>query len=170
MSGPIGAEDREINLARVFNAPREAVFRAWTDPDQVAQWWGPDGFSTVTESMDVRPGGVWRFVMHGPDGVDYSNVVVFQDIAPPERLAYIHGGAPDDPHAFEVNVTFKPAGAGTRVMIVMRFPTRECRDRVVKEHGAVEGGNQTLARLAARLEIWAAQQSKTRQFTKKEIP
>lgn len=170
MRGTNGSEDREIKLARVFNAPREAVFRAWTDPDQVAQWWGPDGFSTVTESMDVRPGGVWRFVMHGPDGVEYSNVVVFQDIAPPDRLAYIHGGAPDDPHAFEVNVAFKPAGAGTRVTMVMRFPTRECRDLVVKEHGALEGGNQTLARLAACLEKGACRDPKQQRTTEKEEP
>lgn len=169
MNGTSGAEDREIRLTRVFNTPKEDVFRAWTDPDRVVQWWGPDGFSTATESMDMRPGGVWRFVMHGPGG-DYSNVIVYRDINPPDRLAYIHGGGSDDPHAFEVTVDFESAGAGTRVTMVMRFPTRECRDRVVEDHGAVEGGNQTLARLAACLEIWAAQQSKTRQFTKKEKP
>lgn len=57
--------DREIVISRVVSAPRELVWEAWTDPKQVAQWWGPRGFSTTIEEMDVRPGGVWKHVMHG---------------------------------------------------------------------------------------------------------
>jgi len=67
------ATEREITLSRLFDAPREVVFDAWTDPRQIAAWWGPDGFTNTIQEMDVRPGGVWRFVMHGPDGVDYPN-------------------------------------------------------------------------------------------------
>jgi len=65
--------DREIVLSRVFDAPRELVFKAWTDSRHVAEWWGPNGFTTTVHEMDVRPGGVWRFVMHSPDGVDFDN-------------------------------------------------------------------------------------------------
>ena len=66
---PASSADREIAATRVINAPRELVFRMWTDPEQVAQWWGPNGFTNTIYEMAVRPGGVWRFVMHGPDGV-----------------------------------------------------------------------------------------------------
>ena len=77
-------------ITRVFNAPRKMVFDAWTDPRQVAQWWGPRGFTTTISEMDVRPGGVWRLVMHGPDGTDYKNKVVYLEVAKPERLVYKH--------------------------------------------------------------------------------
>ena len=72
--------EREILLSRVFDAPRNLVWEAWTDPRQVAQWWGPNGFTTTIEVMDVRPGGHWRHVMHGPDGTDYPNDIVFLEV------------------------------------------------------------------------------------------
>src|SRR2546430_11151240 len=78
--------DREILLTRVFDAPRELVFKVWTDPEHVGRWWGPRGFTNTIHEMDVRPGGVWRFTMHGPDGVDYLNRIVFIEVARPERL------------------------------------------------------------------------------------
>ncbi|MFZ0544903.1 MAG: SRPBCC domain-containing protein, partial [Candidatus Promineifilaceae bacterium] len=59
-------KDRELVITRVFAAPRSLIFKVWTDPDHVAHWWGPRGFTLTTEVMDVRPGGVWRYVMHGP--------------------------------------------------------------------------------------------------------
>ncbi|HEX5726482.1 MAG TPA: SRPBCC family protein, partial [Longimicrobiaceae bacterium] len=143
--------DREIVLTRVFDAPRELVFRAWTDPEQVPLWWGPRGFTTTTHEMEVRPGGVWRFVMHGPDGTDYPNRVEYVEVVEPERLVYAHGddGEGDDTH-FHVTVTFAAEGGGTRVTLRMRFDTAAERDRTV-EFGAVEGGNQTLDRLAEHL-------------------
>ena len=67
------------------------VWQAWTDPKHLAQWWGPNGFSTTTSAFDMRPGGVWRFVMHGPDGRDYENRITFDEIVRPERLVYHHG-------------------------------------------------------------------------------
>ena len=77
--------DREIVTTGVVDAPRARVFEAWTDPTHVAQWWGPDGFTNTIQEMDVRPGGVWRLVMHGPDGVDYKNKSIFDEIVKPER-------------------------------------------------------------------------------------
>jgi uncharacterized protein YndB with AHSA1/START domain len=64
------------------------VFRAWTDPAQVSVWWGPRGFTTTSHEIDIRPGGRWRFVMHGPDGTDYDNLITFVEIVAPERLVY----------------------------------------------------------------------------------
>src|SRR3954449_1876611 len=98
--------DREIVAVRVFDAPRELVWKLWTDPHHVAQWWGPNGFTNTIHEMDVRPGGVWRFIMHGPDGVDYPNRIVFIEVVEPERLVYSHGGDEGDPVQFHVTVTF----------------------------------------------------------------
>jgi len=80
---------------RVLDAPRALVFDMWSDPKHLAQWWGPDGFTTTTSAFDLRPGGVWRFVMHGPDGRDYQNRIVFEEVVRPERIVYRHGGAED---------------------------------------------------------------------------
>lgn len=94
--------DREIVNMRIFYAPRELVWKAWTDPKHVAEWWGPNGFTTTIHEMDVRPGGVWRFTMHGPDGVDYKNKIVFIEIAKPARIVYDHVSGPK----FQVTATF----------------------------------------------------------------
>jgi uncharacterized protein YndB with AHSA1/START domain len=66
--------------SRLIDAPRDLVWSVWTDPKHLARWWGPDGFRTTTSSFDFKPGGVWRFVMHGPDGRDYDNRVTFDEI------------------------------------------------------------------------------------------
>jgi uncharacterized protein YndB with AHSA1/START domain len=147
-----GTSDREIVITRVLDAPRELVFKAWTDPDHVAQWWGPNGFTNTIHEMDVRPGGVWRFIMHGPNGVDYPNKIVFIEIVSPERLVYNHGGD-DGGEAghFQVTVTFAEQGPRTELTMRALFKSAEERDKVVKEHGAIEGGNQTLVRLAEHL-------------------
>jgi uncharacterized protein YndB with AHSA1/START domain len=141
--------DREIVITRVLDAARELVFDAWTDPQHIAQWWGPNGFTNTIHEMDVRPGGVWRFVMHGPDGVDYNNKVVYIEIARPERLVYSHGGDDDEP-AFHVTVTFAEQGGKTLVTLRSVFATAAERDETLK-FGAVEGGNQTLQRLERHL-------------------
>ena len=145
-------EARSIVTSRLFDAPRELVWDVWTDPHHVSQWWGPHGFTTTTSEMNLRPGGVWRFVMHGPDGVDYKNRVVFREVVRPERLAYAHGGEEEyDDIQFEVTVTFDDEGGKTRVTLHSVFPTAEARDFVVREHGAIEGAKQTLERLGAQL-------------------
>jgi uncharacterized protein YndB with AHSA1/START domain len=134
--------------SRVFDAPRELVFSAWTDPKHLARWWGPDGFSTTTSAFDFRAGGVWRFVMHGPDGRDYENRITFDEIVPPERLRYHHGGGSDvEPVQFRTTVTFEDIGGKTRVTLTGVFPSRAERDRVIREYGADKGLVQTLGRL-----------------------
>lgn len=140
---------REIVITRTFNAPRTRVWESWTDPTQVLKWWGPKGFTTTIKKMDVRPGGVWKHVMHGPDGTDYPNSSVFKEVVKPERIVYSHGGGKEDGPGvhFEATWTFEAEGDQTRVTIRMVFDTAADRDRVVKEFNAIEGGNQTLERL-----------------------
>lgn len=143
--------EREIVITRVFNAPRERVFEAWTDPKCIAQWRGPRGFTTTIDEMDVRPGGVWRFVMHGPDGVDYQNRIVYEEIVRPERLVYQHSSdQEDDPGQFQVTVTFGEEDDKTRLTMRMLFQSTAEREKNV-EFGAIEGGKQTLDRLAEHL-------------------
>ena len=101
--------------------------------------------------MEVRPGGVWRFVMHGPDGRDYKNKIDFHEIVKNERLTYTHTGEDDDPNVFEVMVTFATEGNKTKLIMQSVFPTTAERERVVREYGAIEGGKQTLERLAHHL-------------------
>ena len=125
------------------------MFEAFTDPKHLAQWWGPDGFTLTTSSHDFRPGGVWRFVMHGPDGRDYQNRVTYDEIVPPERIVYHHGGGDDvEPVQFSTVITFADLGAKTRIVWRGKFPSAAERDRVIKEYGADKGLVQTLARLA----------------------
>ena len=146
--------DREIRISRVLDAPRELVWEAMTDPRQVVKWWGPRGFSTTIEEMDVRPGGTWKHVMRGPDGVNYPNQSLFKEIVKPERIVYSHGGHREGGPgvSFVSTWTFDTVEAGkTRLTIHMVFPTAAARDLVVKEFGALEGAKQTLERLAEHL-------------------
>ena len=145
--------ERELVFERVFDAPRELVFEAWTDPEHLIEWWGPNGFSTTIQSFDLRPGGVWRFVMHGPDGRDYENRITYEEVVRPERLVYRHGGGEDvEPVQFAVTVTFKEDADGkTKLSMRMLFPSRAERDRVAETYGAIEGAHQTLERLATYL-------------------
>ncbi len=143
---------RSIVASRVYDAPRELVFDAWTDPEHISEWWGPYGFSTTTSAFDLRPGGEWRFVMHGPDGTDYGNKVVFVEVVRPARLVYDHSGTHGaDPLQFRVTVTFEEVGDDTRVTLRLVFPSTEMH-AFVSERGAVEGAEQTLARLAELLD------------------
>jgi uncharacterized protein YndB with AHSA1/START domain len=141
-------DPRSIIGTRVFDAPRALVFSVWTDPKHLAQWWGPNGFTTTTSSFDMRPGGVWRFVMHGPDGRDYQNRITFEEIVPPERIVYRHGGDEEvEPVRFITTVTFQDVGGKTRITMRLDFPTSTERDRVNSEYGADQGLAQTLTRL-----------------------
>jgi uncharacterized protein YndB with AHSA1/START domain len=144
-------DTRSIIGTRVLDAPRDLVFSCFTDPKHLAQWWGPDGFTTTTSKFDFRPGGVWRFVMHGPDGRDYENRITFDEIVRLERIAYHHDGGDDvEPVQFNTTVTFEDFGKGqTRITWHGQFPTAEERARVIKEYGADQGLVQNLARLAA---------------------
>lgn len=144
--------DREIVITRLLDAPRELVFAAYTDPRHAAHWWGPDGFTLTTHQHDLRPGGVWRFIMHGPDGRDYKNITKFIEVTPPERLVYAHAGEDETADiSFHTTVTFEQRGNQTHLTMRSVFPSAEAREHVVREFGAIEGGYQHLARLAEYL-------------------
>jgi uncharacterized protein YndB with AHSA1/START domain len=154
-------DPRSIIGTRVFDAPRYLVFSAWTNPRHLAQWWGPNGFTTTTHSFEFRPGGVWRFVMHGPDGRDYQNRITFDEIMPPERIVYRHSGGDDvEPVQFTQTVTFEDLGNGqTRMTWHGKFPSAEERAHVIREYGADKGLVQTMARLADYAASLAAEQA-----------
>lgn len=135
---------------RVYDAPRDLVWRAFTDPKHLAQWWGPNGFRTTTSKFEFKAGGVWRFVMHGPDGRDYQNRVVFDEIVTPDRIVYRHDGAEEgvEPVCFKTTITFVDLGGRTRITWHGTFPSVADRDRIVKDYGAGVGLEQCMARLA----------------------
>jgi uncharacterized protein YndB with AHSA1/START domain len=153
-TAPSNTQDREIIQTRLLDAPRELVFEAWTNPEHVVRWWGPNGFTTTIKEMNVKPGGVWRYIMHGPDGVDYPNKVLYREVIKNERLVYSHGwdveGKPPF-DAFEVMVTFETEGNKTKLTMRSVFASVEIFKKVVEQYGAIEGGKQTLNRLEAYL-------------------
>jgi uncharacterized protein YndB with AHSA1/START domain len=145
---PVTAE-REIVLSRIIDAPRELVFEAFTEIRHLSRWWGPEGFTTTTRSFEFRVGGVWDFVLHGPDGTDFTEWITWTEIVPPERIAMLHGERRDDPNAFESTVTFTAHDSTTLIVMRTVFPTRELRDLAVEKYHAIEAGEQTLDNLAA---------------------
>jgi uncharacterized protein YndB with AHSA1/START domain len=152
--------EREIVISRVFDAPLEMVWDAWTDPNQVVKWWGPRGFTTTIHEMDVRPDGVWRHTMHGPDGANYPGKSVFAEVIKHKRIILTHsGGKEGGPSAnFHSTWTFEVEGDQTKVTIRMMFDSTQARDMVIKEFGAIEGGKQTLQRLGKYLRDLAARE------------
>src|SRR3954465_13974681 len=141
--------DREIVISRVIDGPRELVFEAFTEVRHLSRGWGPEGVHPPTRPFELRAGGGWDFVLHGPDGTDYQQWISWTEIVPPERIALLHGESRGDPNAFESVLTFAPGGAATRIEMRTVFPTKELRDEAVEKYHAIEGGQQTLSNLAA---------------------
>lgn len=144
-----GAADRQVVLSRLVEAPPAAVFPMWVEQRHLEKWWGPDGFSITIDEIDVRPGGRWRFTMHGPDGTDYPNTIVYREVTPNERLVYVHGDPSDPDPPFTGVVTFEEMAGSTALSLRLVFESAGTRDLVVEKYNAVEGGTQTLGRLAA---------------------
>lgn len=149
---PTWSLDREIVLTRVFDAPRELVYRAWTDPEHLPHWFGPKGFSCVTHAIDLRVGGMWRFDMIAPDGTRYPNRMTFLEMKAPELLVFDNGtDSDDDPNKFRVTVTFDAQSNGKTVVTLRQLhPTKERRQATIA-FGAVEIGNTTMDKLEAHL-------------------
>lgn len=144
--------DREIVFARVLDAPREAVFDAWTDPDQLTAWFGPEGMTIETRAIDMREGGVWRFDMVAANGTRYGNRMTFLIIDRPYRIEVEHGAdSDDDPGRFRMLVTFDSQSDGKTVLTLRQMhPTKAQREATIG-FGAVEYGAQTLDKLARHL-------------------
>ena len=141
--------DREIVISRIIGAPRALVFEAFTEVRHLSRWWGPEGFTTTTRAFEFRVDGEWDFVMHAPDGTDYQEWIRWTEIAPPKRIALLHGEHRGDPNAFETVLTFAAEDAGTRIELRAVFRTKEQRDEAVEKYHAIEGGRQTLDNLDA---------------------
>lgn len=142
----------EIRITRLYNAPVALVWDAWTDLKQVAQWWGPRGFTITTTSKDLRPGGTWEYIMHGPDGKDWPNFTRYHEVVPQKRLVYDHGAsAADTKPMFHVTVDFRDLGKITELDMRMRFATAEelAQSRAIIKAAS---GNSTWDRLAEFVE------------------
>jgi uncharacterized protein YndB with AHSA1/START domain len=143
-------DSNEIRIIRVYDAPVRAVWDAWTDPDQVAQWWGPRGFTLTTHSKDLRPGGSWDYTMHGPDGVDYPNTTKYFEVEECSKLVYDHGGHADRPPLFRVTVLFAEIDGKTQMDMRMTLPTPEAAEEI-RKFVKKAGGEATWDRLAEYL-------------------
>jgi len=141
-----GQTKNELVIARIFDAPRELVFRVWTDRAHVAEWWGPHGFKTIIHKMDVRPGGRWRYSMRGPDGNDYPFDGAYIEVVEPERLVFEGTIHSDVSQSVWTEVTFGEEGGKTKVTVRQVFGFESAATR-----GASIGWNQQLDRLVAYL-------------------
>ena len=146
--------DCEIVITRLIDAPVERVWRAWADPKEIVKWWGPYGFTTDTNRREFKAGGMWKHTMIGPDGARYPNAARYEEIVEGERLVYTNGGGREGDNKgvhFRAVVTFVAKGNKTELTLGSVFDTPAERDMVVREYGAIEGGRQTLTRLAAHI-------------------
>ncbi|MEI9953769.1 MAG: SRPBCC family protein [Pseudomonadota bacterium] len=140
----------EIHLARVYDAPLKAVWDAWTEPEQVAQWWGPRGFTLTHHSKELRPGGIWHYTMHGPDGTDYENKTLYLEVEKHAKLVYDHGGNDERAPLFRVTALFSELGGKTHFDLTMSLASAEAAEearRFVKR----AGGDATWDRLGEYL-------------------
>ncbi len=141
----------EIYIERLYDASVKQVWEAWTDPKQVAKWWGPRGFTITTHSKDLRVGGTWNYTMHGPDGVNYPNITVYHVVEKYSKLVYDHGGSEDRPPLFRVTVQFTEIkNSKTKMEMWMALETEEGAIQI-KKFIKSAGGNATWDRLAEYL-------------------
>jgi uncharacterized protein YndB with AHSA1/START domain len=142
-------DERTIVSTRVFNAPRTMVYAAFADPKQVVEWWGPHGFTTTVLEMDLRPGGKWRIVMHGPDGANYPNEMTFTAVVPNQRieLDLVGGREGAEPVRMHKTITWEDEAGGTRLTLRNQFGSRELRDYNVRTYGSVKGARDLFERL-----------------------
>lgn len=146
----IKAADNEILIIRLFDAPLEMVWDAWNDPQQAAHWWGPRGYTITHHSKDFRPGGIWHYTMHGPDGVDYVNKTQYLEIEKYSHMVYDHGGNDEKKPLFRVTVQFSDEGGKTRMHMIMALPTPEAA-KETKKFIKKANGNSTWDRFAEYL-------------------
>lgn len=145
------SKSNEIKITRVYDAPVKVVWDAWTDSAQVAQWWGPRGFTITTHSKDLRVGGHWSYTMHGPDGVDYPNKTKYFEVEECSKLVYDHGGNDDRKPLFRVTVLFSETRGKTKMEMTMTLPTPEAAEET-RKFIKKAGGDSTWDRLAEYLE------------------
>lgn len=143
--------DREIAGSRILDAPPDLVYRAYTDPEAIPQWWGPSRYRTTVDKLDVRPGGAWRFVQRADDGGEHAFSGVFREVVANKRLVFTFNYEALPGHEAVETVTLEPVEAGkTRVTDNMLFANREDRDGMIQS-GMEEGAAESQERLVALL-------------------
>lgn len=147
---PVTTKSNEIKIIRVYDAPVKAVWEAWNDPEQAAQWWGPRGFTITTHSKDLKPGGHWNYTMHGPDGVGYQNISQYFEVETYSKLVYDHGGNDKNKPLFRVTVFFSESNGKTTMDMTMTLPTPEAAEQT-RGYIKKASGNSTWDRLAEYL-------------------
>lgn len=144
------SKPNELRIIRVYDAPVKLVWEAWTDPAQQAHWWGPRGFTITTHSKELKPGGIWDYTMHGPDGTDWPNMTVYHEVEKYQKLVYDHGGYKDRPPLFRVTVLFSEHKGKTEMDMTMALATAE-QARETAKFIKQAGGNSTWDRLGEYL-------------------
>ena len=145
----LDTSDRELTITRLLNAPRPLVWEVFTNPEHIKNWWGPDGFTNTIFTMDVKVGGIWDFIMHGPDGTDYKNKSQYVEIKKPELLVFDHISGPK----FRATITLEAQGNKTFITWSMLFDTAEQFQQVVKQFKADEGLKQNIIKLDDYLQL-----------------
>lgn len=140
--------DRELNISRMFNAPIDLIWEVWTNPEHIKNWWGPKGFTNTIQLMEIKAGGEWNLIMHGPDGTDYKNKSIFKEIVHQKKIVYEHVSAPK----FLTTVEFEPQGDKTFIKWQMLFESREQLIQIVKTNKADEGLKQNMEKLGHYLQ------------------
>ncbi|RHX89058.1 SRPBCC family protein [Leptospira stimsonii] len=146
-------EGNKVIYKRYFDVSVDLLFEAWSSQEHLSEWWGPDGFTLTTKSLDFSNGGIWDFVMHGPDGHDYKNKIQFTEIKKPHSIIYKHLGDGEGTKDvdFESKIVFEEAGEGSNLTMEQIFPSKEELERVNRKYGAIEGGKQHMENLAKYL-------------------
>lgn len=139
--------NRQLRITEMINAPVELVWKVWTNPKHVAQWWGPNGFTNTIHTMEVAEAGEWRLTMHGPDGKNYPNKSVFVEIVRQKKIVFQHFN-PD----YIATIIFTPVEKQTFLEWTMLFETTEMFETVVKVFKADEGLKQNVEKLTAYIE------------------
>jgi len=139
--------DRELSITRTLNAPIELVWKVWTEPEHISKWWGPNGFTNTIYKMEVKPGGIWDFTMHGPDGTDFKNQNMYVEVVKYEKLIFDHISAPK----FRFSVSFTAQGNKTLLEWKSTFESAEELKKVIEVFKADEGMKQNVDKLAAYL-------------------
>ncbi|MFC0183107.1 Uncharacterized conserved protein YndB, AHSA1/START domain [Pseudarcicella hirudinis] len=134
--------DRELRITRLLNAPVDLVWEVWTQPEDIAQWWGPNGFTNTIHTMELRAGGEWRLSMHGPDGKNYPNRSEFLEIAPFQKIVFQHYNP-----GYLATISFESQEEQTLLNWTMLFDTPEMFHTVVKVFKADEGLQQNVEKL-----------------------
>lgn len=147
--------DREIRISRLLKAPIELVWEVWTDPEHIKNWWGPNGFTNTITKMDMKAGGEWLLVMHGPDGTDYKNKSIFTEVIKHKKIVYDHV-APN----FRATIEFESRGDSTFLQWHMLFESREQFIHVVKTFKADKGLEENVEKLTKYLERFVNQHVK----------